>query len=62
MGEGRCAGRQRDENNRILAFKELFPQICDSWGGKGNENCESDSHPTLSSIGDDEREGRREPF
>lgn len=31
-------------------------------GEKNNENCESDSHPILSSIGDDEREGGREPF
>lgn len=31
-------------------------------GGKKHRNCESDSHPMLSSIGDNEREAGREPF
>lgn len=60
MGEGRCRGRQRDENNTILAFKELFPSICDFGEKNKQTNSESDSHPILSSIGDDrrlEREG-----
>lgn len=57
-GKG-CGGKQGDENNTILAFKELFS--LDLWflGKYKNKNHESDSRPILSPIGVDGGRGRK---
>lgn len=49
-------GGKEIKTTQSLPSRSCFPRSV-ILGGKKNKNCESDSHPILSSIGDDGRGG-----
>lgn len=49
-------GSKEMKTTQSLLSRSCFPRSVILRGKKINKNCESDSHPILSSIGDDGRE------